>query len=342
MLNYKYLKKMTDNEGILQFAQNSLPDPQSGYTLDDNARALMVSVFSGNEDFSFSRPYIDYMYKAQLSNGSWANLLLNGCYIPAFDSEDSIGRALLACSIGMSSNNSRIRNICALMFKRSLPQAINFAYPRGISYTLLAICKCKLTINSEKSTREIILRLANALLNLYKNNHGHQWQWFEENMTYCNGIIPHALFSAYEITGNKKILKTAYESLSFLNSILFRDGYLNIIGNQGWYQKGKTIPLYDQQPVDAASIAFACWEAHKILGKNEFKDLALLASQWFKGKNILGVSLYDELSGGCFDALTPQGVNLNQGAESLLSLLLTEQLIEGLVYKETELNEYSV
>jgi len=337
MLNYKYLKKMTDSEGILQFAHHSLPDPQSGYTLDDNARALMVSVFSGHDDYSLSRPYINYMYKAQLNNGTWANLLLNGKYISAFDSEDSIGRALLACSIGMASHNPRISNICALMFKRSLPLATKFVYPRGIAYTLLAICKCP-----EKPTRETTLRLADALMNFYKHNRGHKWHWFEESMTYCNGIMPHALFAAYAITGNKKILKAAYESLSFLNSILFRDGYLNIIGNKGWYHKGKPVPLFDQQPVDAASIAFACWEAYKILGKNEFKDLALLASEWFKGKNILGVSLYDECSGGCFDALTPQGVNLNQGAESLLAFLLTEQLMEGLVYKETELNEYSV
>lgn len=333
---------MTDPEGMLQFAKNGQPDQLSGYTLDDNARALMVSVFSGIDKYSFSQPYINYMYKAQQDNGNWSNLLLQGCYIPALDSEDSIGRALLACSIGMSSNCRSINNMCKFMFKRSWPLITQLVYPRAVAYALLAVCKCKTELKAEKEALVIISRLADILSNYYKRNHDRKWQWFEDSVTYCNGIIPHALFAAYEETGNKRLLKTAYESISFLNSILFRDGYLNIIGNQGWYQKGKSIPLFDQQPVDAASIAFACWEAYKVLGKNEFKDLAYLAHQWFRGQNIHGLHLYDSGSGACHDALTFEGVNLNQGAESLLSLLLTDQLIEGYIYKEIELNQYSI
>jgi len=37
--------------------------------------------------------------------------------------------------------------------------------------------------------------------------------------------------------------------------------------------------------------------------------------------------MYDPVTGGCFDALTEEGVNLNQGAEAVLSLLLAESVI---------------
>ena len=46
-----------------------------------------------------------------------------------------------------------------------------------------------------------------------------------------------------------------------------------------------------------------------------------MAYEWFLGDNLLGVQIADASSGGCFDALTPQGVNVNQGAESTLMWL---------------------
>ena len=119
-------------------------------------------------------------------------------------------------------------------------------------------------------------------------------------------------------------MKIGHDSLYFLNGILFRDGYLNIVGNEGWYSKGGAIPLFDQQPVDAASINFACMEAYESIGNKEYLDLAKLAHAWYRGANIHSLSLYNEKTGGCFDALTADGVNLNQGAESTLSLLLCD------------------
>lgn len=41
------------------------------------------------------------------------------------------------------------------------------------------------------------------------------------------------------------------------------------------------------------------------------------------GKNDLGLQLYDATTGGCFDALQVDRVNLNQGAESTLSFLIS-------------------
>ena len=46
------------------------------------------------------------------------------------------------------------------------------------------------------------------------------------------------------------------------------------------------------------------------------------ALEWFVGRNLQGVSLYDAETGGCFDALTAQGVNRNRGAESTVAFLL--------------------
>ncbi|HEX8992274.1 MAG TPA: glycosyltransferase family 4 protein, partial [Anaerolineales bacterium] len=43
-LNLRHLQRMTDHTGILQHAVFSIPNYQEGYTTDDNARALIVSI----------------------------------------------------------------------------------------------------------------------------------------------------------------------------------------------------------------------------------------------------------------------------------------------------------
>ena len=43
---------------------------------------------------------------------------------------------------------------------------------------------------------------------------------------------------------------------------------------------------------------------------------------WFLGRNDLGVSLVDPVTGACYDGLQPDWVNQNQGAESALAFLL--------------------
>ena len=46
------------------------------------------------------------------------------------------------------------------------------------------------------------------------------------------------------------------------------------------------------------------------------------AFEWFLGRNDLGRSLYDPVSGGCSDGLHLDRLSQNQGAESTLAFLL--------------------
>lgn len=328
---------MTSEDGILQFSIGAHPNPSSGYTLDDNARALLLTIFLDDSAYPYARSYTNYMYKAQKANGHWYNFCLKGNFASQFDSEDSIGRAILACSFGTACRWKDIQNDCYVMLIRSLPRALHFSSPRAIAYVLLGLCKAQLTFCPEKLQFELIKDMSYKLLLSYQRMHSTNWRWFETYLTYCNGIIPHALFAAFNINGDKKILHTAYESLNFLNDQLFAQGYLNIIGNNGWYHKDCKRAYFDQQPVDAASMVFACSEAYQTLAKNEYRELAEIAHCWYRGKNAHKLSLYDENSRGCYDALTKEGINLNQGAESLLSLLLSDMLIEKIAHEEKDI-----
>lgn len=335
MPNCSHLLRMTDEIGMLQFSQGDHPDPRSGYTLDDNARALLVSLYMGEEGYPHACRYMAFLAQAQSSDGTWSNFLLDGKYSSTFDSEDSIGRALMVCSAATLSVWPDLAFQSSQLISKKLGDVVNFSSPRAIAYTLVGLCKGKIPC-PDKQLHDIVNRLSSFLTAIYDRARKPDWLWFEDYLTYCNAILPHALFCVYSFNGDKKCLKIAHESINFLNNILFREGYLNIIGNQGWYHRRGSLPLFDQQPVDAASTAFVCWEAYQCLGKNEYIYLANLAYQWFRGNNIHRLSLYDEESGGCCDAITNDGVNTNQGAESVLSLLLTDLLMENRIRNELQ------
>ena len=336
MPDYRHLMAMTDEVGMLQFSRESRPDPRSGYTLDDNARALMVSVYMGEEGYEHARRYLNYLDRSQMADGTWSNYLLDGHYSAQFDSQDSIGRAIMGCSTATRSKWPDLEYQASRIITKNMSAALGFTSPRAIAYTLVGLCKARLN-ESDKRRQDIVKQLASYLLGLYTGIRSRDWQWFEDYLVYSNAILPQALFSVYTFSGDKKCLQVAYESVSFLNDILFRPGYLNIIGNRGWYPRSGHPARFDQQPVEAASTAFACWEGYHALGKNEYLELANLAYQWYQGKNVHGLSLYDAASGGCYDALTQTGVNLNQGAESLLSLLITDKIMGGRIGPEFQL-----
>ncbi|MDR1617222.1 MAG: hypothetical protein LBR98_09485 [Syntrophomonadaceae bacterium] len=327
---YKHLLTMTDEYGILQFSVLDQPDPDSGYTIDDNSRGLIVSLgMNGGEALSVI--YVNNLYRAQQTDGNWSNLFLKGQYCSRFNSEDSVGRSLLACSLAASATCAHTSLIGWRILEKQLIKAENFRSPRAISYAILALTKGPACLLRDNKKWGLLNLLCSRLLTFYHQSKSASWYWFEDTVTYCNSVMPHALWSAYKIIPDKKVLICAQDSLQFLNNLQFLPGYLNVIGNGGWYQREKPglPPLYDQQPVEAASAAFACYEAYTAAGSPQYYQQFKLARQWFHGKNLNSQTLIDKKSGGCYDGLTPVGTNLNQGAESLLSYLLVEQLWAG-------------
>jgi len=339
MPDYRHMQEMSRGNGILQFSHLDTADPTSGFTLDYNARALILAMeMPGGREYAIC--YTSFLYQSQHKDGSWSNFMRDGKYSSLFNSDDSVGRALLACSLGSSSPWPEISEKCQEMLLRNLPRAFSFQSPRAIAYTLIGLCKCQWSGLGTRQ-QDFIKKLGEFLINLYQGQHSQKWLWFEEYLTYCNGILPQAMFALYQQTADKRALKIGYDSLNFLNSILFRQGYLNIIGNDGWYFRDQEIALFDQQPVDAASTAFACMEAYESIGEIEFLELAILAHKWYRGHNIHGLSLYNAETGGCYDAITREGVNLNQGAEAVLSLLLSDKLMENFIEKKVDIDQSS-
>lgn len=333
LTDYRYLKRMTDENGMLQFARLHIPNQDSGYTVDDNARALLVALnMESEERTGLVRTYIGFLKSARRIDGGWCNWKLGGRFVTAIDSDDSQGRAFLSCCAASLCELKDVRELGRRMAMQALPALTAVRSPRAVAYALLGICENPGLANRRSGLLAVAARdFADYLIHLYDSYKSPGWQWFEEIVTYCNGILPHALFAYYNFTQDRKALRVARDALGFLTDALFARGYLSIVGNQGWWQKGKAIPCYDQQPVDACSMALAYAQAFRATGDNQYRSLAELAHTWYQGNNINRLSLHDAASGGCYDALVPDGVNLNQGAEAILSLLLSQQAITVLM-----------
>lgn len=334
---YGHFKRMTDSTGIIQFSDISNPVIESGYTVDDNARALIVAIgMEERERERLIKTYITFLQEAQNPDGTWQNLKVLDKYYTVINSEDSIGRGVLAASFAASCNITETQNAAKKMLKHVMPKAIHVNSPRAIAYVLMGIVKMIASLKSINMIPQANY-LAYKLLKLYELNRSTKWHWFEDRLTYCNAVLPHALFGFYAVSEETKVLTVAKNTLNFLVHSLFQKGYLNIVGNQGWWVKKNQIPPYDQQPVDAASVVLACLQAYVVTGEKEYIEIAQIAYDWYWGKNINNLPLYNEKTQGCHDALVPHGVNLNQGAEAVISFLMAHQVLHDIKAKRNEL-----
>ena len=116
----------------------------------------------------------------------------------------------------------------------------------------------------------------------------------------------------------------AEASFAFLDRVTNSENVFWPIGNSDWYPHGERKSLYDQQPVEAVTMADAALAAFSLLRDEKYLSTFCRAHDWFHGRNSLKVRLVDSETGACFDGLQETGLNRNQGAESTLAHLWTE------------------
>jgi hypothetical protein len=162
-----------------------------------------------------------------------------------------------------------------------------------------------------------------GIVQQYKENKYPDWHWFEDELTYENAVLPHALFEASLTLENEKCLEVAKESCEFLLKNTFNGEHFSFIGCNGWYERGKPRATFDQQPIEAASTVMMLRAAYDATQNNRFLAMQRKAFDWFLGANDLHIPLYDFRTKGCSDGLGSGGINANQGAESTLSFLLS-------------------
>ncbi len=328
-LKLDHLLRLTDDTGLIQHALYSVPRATHGYCLDDNARALLAALKVHNywahpTVLELAYRYMAFIECAQRPDGRFHNFMdYDRRWTDQVGSEDSMGRALWALGYAVQfAPEHGLALAAAHIFDRSMPWIGELAYPRAWAYTVLGL-KHRWHQDGSATWIQAISRLADKLVALYRAHSQDGWHWFEPVMTYANGRLPQALLAAFQVTGDEGCLEVGLRSLDFLNSVCFNGDFVDLVGQRGWFANGRSKASFDQQPVDAKALAAANALAWQVTGEQRYREVAVAAMEWFLGRNRHGLWLYNPLTGGCHDGLTEAGVNGNQGAESLLSFILT-------------------
>lgn len=338
-IDLQFVKHLTGPLGIIQFSKIDAPDITSGYTLDDNARALVAltmdfELTKNVGQIPFIALYLDFIEFCQQQDGSFLNYVDEGRNFTLQNNEtnleDSNGRALWALGIVIAQRAILPQTLIEKansIFDRALPRIANRHSTRSMAFSLKGLCY----YNHNRAAKEhldLINTLAIRLVEMYKHEGELSWEWFESYLTYGNSILPESLLCAYELTNNLKYKEIAQCSFAFLLNQTFDDTGIKVISNQEWLQKGKVSARFGEQPIDVAYTVLALDRFYKVFKDDAYLQKMNIAFEWFLGRNHLQQIIYNPCTGGCYDGLEQFQINLNQGAESTVSYLMARLTME--------------
>ncbi len=336
--------RLTDDFGMIQFSNLSTPEIESGYTLDDNVRAMVAVIMyysksKNPKDLQLIDIYLRFIERCQLfNNGRFYNYFDENRIFTKQNKEvnldDSNGRTLWALGVLISYEQILPINIikkAKKIFEKSLQWIDEVKSPRTISFVIKGLYNYN-KIEKSDEINDKIKSLADKLVFLYKKVSTKKWEWFENYLTYANSLLPEAMFYAYLAIKDENYKKIATESFDFLLSKYYEDkNRLQLISNRGWMQKDdkkKVIP-FGQQPIDASYLILTLDLFYNELKDEKYKKFLKIAFTWFLGNNYLAQIVYNHTSGGCYDGLEEETVNLNQGAESTVCYLMARVIADG-------------
>lgn len=325
-----HVKRMTDDTGIIQHAKFGIPNLKEGYCLDDNARALLMSVMAIKQRNDQAAAelcpvYLSYIHYMQNKDGTFRNFLsFNRNFLDKVGSEDSFGRTIWALGYLLShAPNDAYYQSGKMIFVNAIPAMERITSVKSIAANIIGISYYLKTNAGDEGMVELLKKQSYMLADLYDKHSSDDWQWFEDILTYDNALLPLAMLHAAEYIIDDRILKTALDSMEFLTTMTFSEGYLSTIGNDQWYMKGGERSKFAQQPVDAMASVLMFHQAFLLTKDQKYLNLLFASFMWFHGENDLRLGLYDYETHGCCDGLEQSGVNRNQGAESTLAYLIS-------------------
>jgi glycosyltransferase involved in cell wall biosynthesis len=336
-----HLKKMTTEVGMIQFSIINTPDIQSGYTLDDNARALIAvtmhyELTGDAEDVLYITKYLDFIRFCMQPDGRFLNYVDSNRQFTKQNGDtnlsDANGRAIWALGYVIS-KIALLPADCITkaesILQKALPTLETVYSTRSMAFSIKGLFYYNLWKKSPDVTA-LLKTLADRLVQMYRHESDPSWLWYESYLTYANSILPEALLCAWQDTGELVYKETAKASFDFLLSHTFNEAGIKVISNKTWLHKGGVSTSHGEQPIDIAYTILALKRFHETFKEEGYSRKMNTAFSWFLGANHLHQIIYNPCTGGCYDGLEESQVNLNQGAESVVSYLMARLSMEKL------------
>jgi glycosyltransferase involved in cell wall biosynthesis len=332
-LRLDHLSRMTDSTGMFQHAILTVPNFSEGYCTDDNARALILTVLLEQLEEQPERirtlathygAFLHYAFDAK-TRRFHNHLSFDRRWLDETGSEDCHSRALWALGLAVGRSGYRSFQIMAgQLFTQALPPVAEFTSPRAWAFALFGIHEYLKRLSGDRAASQAREALTLKLMELFDRAAKPDWPWFEEELTYDNARLAHALIQSGHATANAPVFERGLQTLRWLIEVQTSEhGHFRPVGSNGFFRRGASRAQFDQQPIEAHAMVSACLQAYRATQDPAWYEQAQRSFDWFLGWNDLGLELYSSSTGGCRDALHVDRVNSNQGAESTLAFMLS-------------------
>ncbi|WP_308916605.1 hypothetical protein [Jannaschia sp. LMIT008] len=323
MVPLEHLVRLTDGCGIWQHARHAVPDRRHGYCLDDVARALWFCARRARLDPVDPVPgrlatvyagFTDHAWDGEA--GAFRNFMTADRRWIGDEDEDASARTLLALAeTATSSLGEGISGWAADLLREALPIAGRLQSPRGWAWALGALRRAE---RLDHHTDGLASPLARRLQDCWAAAASPAHPFFEPYLAYDSPRLAQGA-----LDGSRWVPALGDAGLAAMRwlSDIQRgpDGRFRPPGSWGYGREGAPA-LHAQQPLDAWAHVEASLAAARVTGDPRWREEARRAHAWFLGENDAGQPLATP-GGGCRDGIDPQGISVNQGAESTLAWL---------------------
>src|ERR1700675_1355919 len=272
-LKLNHLLRMTDSTGVFQHAVFGVPNFSEGYCTDDNARAFILAVLLGElgeEPESLlsvattSAAFLHHAFDTQTKRFH-NHLSFDRHWLDPQGSEDCHGRALWALGVGVGRSPFRsFQMMAGQLFALALPAFTEFTSPRAWAFGLIGIHEYLRRLSGDSVVNQTRELLTTRLMDLFQAHSQPDWCWFEEELSYDNAKLAHALILSGHATGQAAVLERGLDALRWLNELQISEkGHFRPIGSNGFYRRGGTRANFDQQPIEAQATVSACLEPYR-------------------------------------------------------------------------------
>ena len=336
--DFSAVERMSDSTGMLQHSIYSVPDRRHGYCIDDNARAMILVTKMRDLDeaqadkwLTIYASFLQYAWNPE--ERRFRNFMnFDRTWCEEYGSEDSNGRTLWA--LGIAARDAQLRkhrDWAIALFDATASLALELGSPRAHAFAMLGAVAVLEAYPGHAMARTILERFSEELLALLAEARRPEWQWFEIVLAYDNARLPEAMIRAGHALGRDDVVSCGLETLSWIvGQQTSPEGRFRAVGTESFGRVYADPLPFDQQPLEAQATVDACAAAFEVTRDARWLEEAQRAYRWYLGQNDLDLPLATQADGGCFDGLMPNGLNRNQGAESILALQMASCTIWGL------------
>jgi len=201
-LKLSHLLRMTDSTGLFHHAIFSIPNFSEGYCTDDNARAFILAVLLSElgkdpeRVRTLATTYAAFLHHAfDLQTKRFHNhLSFERRWLDEQGSEDCQARALWALGVGVGRSPYRsFQAMAGQLFALALPALTEFTSPRAWAVGLIGIHEYLRRLRGDSLVNQTRETLTSRLMELFERTAQPDWCWFEEDLSYDNAKLAHAL-----------------------------------------------------------------------------------------------------------------------------------------------------